>query len=40
MFEADETNFFVELNDGRILAMKGDKKVKYSDVLGANVGNK
>eukprot|EP00171_Calliarthron_tuberculosum_P021419 IDg21419t1 len=32
VFNADETHFVVDLNDGRTLAMKGDTNVKFADV--------
>lgn len=38
VFNADETHFCVNLDDGRTLAMKGDTGVKYSDVVSGDVG--
>lgn len=38
MFNADETHFVVDLNDGRTLAMKGDTNVKFADVVSGDVG--
>lgn len=38
VFNADETHFVVDLNDGRTLAMKGDTDVKFADVVSGDVG--
>lgn len=38
VYNADETHFVVDLNDGRTLAMKGDKDVKFADVVSGDVG--
>lgn len=38
LFNADETHFSVNLDDGHTLAMKGDKNVKYSDVVSGDMG--
>lgn len=38
IFNADETHFCINLDDGHTLAMKGDKEVKYSDVVSGDMG--
>lgn len=38
LFNADETHFVVDPNDGRTLAMKGDKDVSFADVVSGDVG--
>lgn len=38
MENADETHFFVDLNEGSTLAMKGDTNVKFSYVVSRDVG--
>ena len=38
VFNADETHFSVNLDDGHTLAMKGDTEVKYSDVVNGDMG--
>lgn len=38
VFNADETNFLLDTNDSRTIAMKGDKDVKFADVVSADMG--
>lgn len=38
VYNADETHFVVDLNDGKTLAMKGDKDVSFADVVSGDVG--
>lgn len=38
VFNDDETLFFVNINYGRTLAMKGDKEVMFGDVVSGDVG--
>lgn len=38
VFNADETHFRIDLQDGRTLAMRGDSEVKYCDVVSGNAG--
>lgn len=40
VFNADETHFYVNLDDGHTLAMKGDTAIKYSDVVSGDMGMK
>lgn len=38
LFNANETHFVVDWNDGRTLAVKGDREVKYINVASGQVG--
>lgn len=38
MFNSDKTQFWVDLNDERTLAMKGDGNVKFANVVSSNFG--
>lgn len=38
VFNADKTNYSVNLDDGHTLAMKGNTEVKYSDVVNGDMG--
>ena len=40
MFNTDESHFKVDLNDGKTLAMRGDEKIKFTDVVSGDDGMK
>lgn len=38
VFNADETHFKLDTNDGRTLAMRGDENIKFADIVSGNEG--